>query len=122
MKLLSILAQAATTGAANTAATSQPSDVPWYIRNGQLIPLILLGVIFYVFIFRSKRGQDRKRDDMLAALKPGDRVQTIGGILGTVLKSSDSEVLLKVDETSNTKIRFSRSAIHRVITEEAETK
>ena len=71
-----------------------------------------------IFVFRSKRTQDKKRTDMLSALKRGDRVQTIGGILGTVVEARDADVLLKVDESSNTKIRFSRSAIHRVLEEE----
>jgi preprotein translocase subunit YajC len=85
----------------------------------------MVGVhILYIFVFRSKRTQDKKRTDMLGALKRGDRVQTIGGILGTVVEARDTDVLLKVDESSNTKIRFSRSAIHRVLEEEkaAETK
>jgi preprotein translocase subunit YajC len=85
----------------------------------------MVGVlILYIFVFRSKRTQDKKRTDMLSALKRGDRVQTIGGILGTVVEARDTDVLLKVDESSNTKIRFSRSAIHRVLEEEkaAETK
>jgi preprotein translocase subunit YajC len=112
--MISILAQTTQT------ATTKPVDVPWYANN--LIPLILIGIIFYFFIFRAKKTQDKKRTTMLSQLKAGDRVQTIGGILGTVIKASDSEVTLKVDETSNTKLRFSRSAIHRVLTEEPETK
>jgi preprotein translocase subunit YajC len=52
---------------------------------------------------------------MLGQLKKGDRIQTIGGVLGTVVEARDTEVLVKVDESSNTKIRFARSAIHRVL-------
>ena len=48
-------------------------------------------------------------------LKRGDRIQTIGGILGTVVESREDEVIVKVDESSNTKIHFTRSAIHRVL-------
>ena len=47
-----------------------------------------------------------------------DRVQTIGGILGKVVEAEETKVLLKVDESSNTKIWFSRSAIDRVLEEE----
>jgi preprotein translocase subunit YajC len=72
-------------------------------------------LIFYVFIIRSKKKQDTSRRDMLSQLKKGDRIQTIGGILGTVIEAREDEVLVKVDETSNTKIRFARSAIHRVM-------
>jgi preprotein translocase subunit YajC len=60
---------------------------------------------------------------MLEQMKRGDRVQTIGGILGKVVEAEPEKVLLKVDESSNTKIWFSRNAIHRVLTDEkVETK
>jgi preprotein translocase subunit YajC len=116
-----------------TETTQAPGDAapppggqkkePPGLFSGPWVPLLLGIVVLYFFVFRSKRNEDRKRQDMLSALKKNDRVQTIGGILGTVVEANDSNVLLKVDETSNTKIRFSRSAIHRVITEEkAESK
>jgi preprotein translocase subunit YajC len=92
-----------------------------------MFPLLLGIVVLYVFMFRSKKNQERQRQDMLGQMKRGDRVQTIGGILGKVVEVEDSKVLLKVDENSNTKIWFSRAAIQRVVTEEksaaaAETK
>ena len=68
---------------------------------------------------RNKKKQERKAQELRDSLKKGDRVQTIGGILGTVVESRDNEVLLKVDETNNTKLRFTRNAIHRVIVEDA---
>ena len=75
-------------------------------------------VVVWIMSLRGKRTTEKKRTDMLAQLKRGDRVQTIGGVLGTVVEARDHEVLLKVDESSNTKIRFARSAIHKVIEEE----
>ena len=113
MNLLHILAQ--TTAPATTPPTTAPAP-PWYINN--FIPIILIVVVFYIFLWRTKRKDSQKRTDMLGQLKRGDRVQTIGGILGTVVEAREADVLLKVDETSNTKIRFSRSAIHRVLEEE----
>ena len=97
-----------------TAPTTRPAP-GWYVFLTQMGPLILIVVLFYFLFIRSKRTQDRKRKDMLGQLKKGDRVQTIGGILGTVVEARENDVLLKVDESSNTKIRFSRSAIHRVL-------
>src|SRR5687768_127436 len=104
-----ILAQATQSVPQSTAAP------PGWV---QFVPLILIVAIFYFFVIRSKRTQDRKRNDMLGQLKKGDRIQTIGGILGTVIDARETEVLVKVDESSNTKIRFARSAIHRVLEDE----
>lgn len=124
MDLLLTLAQTtleSAPGAAPATApvTTQPPPPGWFqLLSGPLFPLMIGVLILYLFVFRSKRQQDRKRTDMLSSLKRGDRVQTIGGILGTVVEARDTDVLLKVDESSNTKIRFSRSAIHRVIDEE----
>ena len=103
------------------SATSQPANPPpqWYeALSGPFFPIIIGIIILYFFMFNSKKSQDKKRTNMLAQMKKGDRVQTIGGILGTVVDVKDSEVLLKVDETSNTKIKFARSAIHQVLEEE----
>jgi len=88
-----------------------------FFDNPILLMVVVL-VIFYFFVIRSKRTQDRQRREMLTQIKKGDRVQTIGGILGTVIEARETEVLVKVDESSNTKIRFIRGAIHRVVEED----
>jgi preprotein translocase subunit YajC len=105
---------------AQNAPTTAPANTPpsMFVLLGQWGPLILIVVVFYFFIFGSKRKTDKQRKEMLNQLKKGDRVQTIGGILGTVIEVRDSDVLVKVDESSNTKIRFSRSAVNQVVTDE----
>ena len=118
-----LLAQATqtTTTTGSAAASTQPAGkAPSFMDflATPMFPLLLGIVVLYVFMFRKKRTDDRQRTDMLGQMKRGDRVQTIGGILGKVVEVEDSKVLLKVDENSNTKIWFSRNAIHRVITEE----
>jgi preprotein translocase subunit YajC len=104
---------AQTTTPATTRAVPKPGWAEILSSPMTLIMACLL--IFYVFIIRSKKKQDTSRRDMLNQLKKGDRIQTIGGILGTVIEAREDEVLVKVDESSNTKIRFARSAIHRVM-------
>lgn len=120
MNVIEILAQTSTTSTTGGA----PPPPPLLQTIQSLLPFILIGVVFYFVVIGSKRKQEKQRKDMLDQLKKGDRVQTIGGILGTVVEVRDSDVVVKVDENSNTKIRFSRSAIHRVTSEEdkAETK
>ena len=112
-----------TDGTATTAApgsapptTTPKVDPPWWANP--MFGVFIALALFLLFSTRAKRNQDKKRTDMLSNLKRGDRVQTIGGILGTVVEAKEHDVLLKVDESSNTKIRFSRSAIHRVLEED----
>ncbi len=93
---------------------------PWYVQvfSGPTGLLIIFAVMMYVMLFRSKRRQDQERRSLLESIKRGDRVQTIGGILGKVVDVDEAKVLLKVDESSNTKIWFARRAIDRVFQEE----
>jgi preprotein translocase subunit YajC len=97
------------------AQTTTPSTAaPPSILQSPLIPLLLGVAVLYFFVFRAKRNQDKARTSQLEKLKPGQRVQTIGGILGVITNVQDKEITVKVDETNNVKIKFTRNAIHRV--------
>lgn len=79
---------------------------------------IIMMVVLMIMIFlpmRAQKKEQKKRMEMISALKKGDRVQTIGGIIGSVIEVRDSDVVLKVDENANTRIKFARSAIQSVI-------
>jgi preprotein translocase subunit YajC len=99
------------------AATTQAAEPPAIVKiiTNWAFPI---GIMLVAMMFLSKnkgKKSDQERQELLKALKKGDRVQTIGGLIATVVSADDNEVLLKVDETTNTKMRFSRTAIHRVI-------
>ena len=102
-------------GSPAAPAATQPVDPPFWVNA---MPFILLIILMYFFMFRTKKGQESKRQQMINALKKGDEVQTIGGEYGRVMETRDDRVLLKVDESSNTKIWYAKSAIHRVVGEE----
>ena len=104
--LLNLLAQ--------TATAPTTGGAPSSLLQSPLVPLLLGVAVLYFFVFRAKRNQDKKRTQQLEKLKPGQRVQTIGGILGVITQVSDKEITVKVDETNNVKIKFTRNAIHRV--------
>ena len=82
--------------------------------------LILALVVMMVMTTLGQRRERKKRQAMIEALKKGDRVQTVGGILGSVVEVRDSEVVVKVDENSNTRLRFARSAVQSVVEEKSE--
>jgi preprotein translocase subunit YajC len=109
LSTLEILAQ-------TTVPTTQQVDPPFYASPW--FPAVLGILVFYFILIRPQKNKDKTRNNMLANLKRGDRVQTIGGILGTVVEAREDEVVLKVDETNNTKLKFARSAIHKVVVEE----
>lgn len=84
----------------------------WILMLGMLLVIVLTSM--------SGRKQEKQRKAMLSALKRNDRVQTVGGIIGTIVDLTDNELVLRVDEVSNTRIRFSRSAVQQVLRESKE--
>ncbi|MEK6798474.1 MAG: preprotein translocase subunit YajC [Planctomycetota bacterium] len=82
------------------------------------IALMLAFVVFMLLTSRSQRRREqRDRDSMQGRLAKNHRVLTVGGIIGTVMSVKDDEVVLKVDETTNTKMTFLRSSIQRIFDE-----
>lgn len=86
-----------------------------------IAPIIIVVLVFWFLMSSANRKKEREAKALRDNLKKGDRIQTIGGMLGTVVNVEGDEVVVKVDETTNTKIKFTRNAIHRVITEDAKT-
>jgi len=78
-----------------------------------LVPMILIFVIFYFMLIRPQRKKEKKVQEMLKALKVGDRVSTIGGIYGTITNIKDDTLELSVGR-DNVKLIFARWAIRQV--------
>ena len=116
-----VLAQATAPVGSPTAASTRPTQDPPFWTS-PMMPIFLLIILLYVFMFRTKKSEQNKRKQMIDTMKKGDEVQTIGGEFGRVMETRDDRVLLKVDESSNTKIWYARSAIHRVVGEEKAAK
>ena len=85
-----------------------------------LIGMLLFVGVFFFMSTRSQRREKKKKAEMIAALKKNDRVMTIGGVIGTVVSLKDHEVVLKVDEATNTRMTFTRRSIQQVITGDEE--
>jgi preprotein translocase subunit YajC len=82
-----------------------------------LLPFLMIAVLFYFLMIRPERRKRAELTAMLQDLKKNDRVVTIGGIYGTVVNAQKDldEVVIKVDESTNTKLRMQRAAIARVL-------
>jgi preprotein translocase subunit YajC len=95
--------------------------------GGSLVQFLMpMAIIFFLFYFLILRPEKRKQADhkaLLEGVKKNDRVVTIGGIYGVVTNTQrDADrVTIKIDETNNTKIDVTFSAIAKVIVEEQKT-
>ena len=78
-------------------------------------PLLMVVMVaaFVFLIIMPQRRRDKKVKSMLAALKPGDRVRTIGGIYGRILSIKEDVATLEV-APDKVKLVFTRGAIATV--------
>lgn len=104
------------TGQAAPGGGAPAGQAPGGGGFGLMLPL-LFGLMIFMIVTSmfSGRKEKKRRAEMLASVKKRDRVQTVGGIIGTVVELKGDELVLKVDEGSNTRIRFARSAVQQVI-------
>ena len=65
-------------------------------------------------MFSSGKKQKKRQAELMASLEKGKQVVTIGGIRGVIHSVADDEVVIKVDESSNTKLRFDKTSIRTV--------
>lgn len=77
----------------------------------QMLPLLLIIPIFYLFLIRPQQKKQKEHQRMLSELKRGDRVVTTSGIIGNIwgIDEKENKIVLKVGE--ETKIEFLRSSI-----------
>ncbi len=109
LSLLSAMAAPEASGAAGSTGSMMTT----FVTFGLII------VIFYFLIIRPQKKRDRETKEMLAAIKKGDKVVSIGGIHGTVVAVKETTIVVKVDD--NTRIEFSRNAISSIVNRKAET-
>ena len=77
-------------------------------------PIIILVLFFYFLLYRPQKQAQKKRDAMLAALKVGDEIITLGGMHGRITAIDEKTVTLRAADNVN--IVFERSAISAVNT------
>ena len=75
----------------------------------QLVPFLLIFVVFYFIVFAPMRKKQKRHAAMLTELKNGDRVVTNGGICGTVVGLTDQKIQLRIAD--GVKIDVLRSAV-----------
>ena len=77
-----------------------------------MLPLLLLGVVFYVVLIRPEQKRRREHEQMVAALKRGDRVVMASGIHGRVTGVADKSVTVEI--ARNVQVEVDRTGIQVV--------
>lgn len=98
-----------TTGSTTGATDSKPAGQPYML-------ILMFGAIALLWFWssRGRKKEANRRKEMLSQLKKGDKITTIGGIVGTVVEVRDDEVMVKTDESANVRMKFARWAIRQV--------
>ncbi len=79
------------------------------------LPMILLFVVFYFILIRPQRKKDKENKAMLANLKVGDDIITIGGIVGTIIKIKDEKIVIETGtKTEKQPMTLERWAVRSV--------
>jgi len=79
----------------------------------QLVPILLMFVIFYLLLLRPQQQKVKQHREMVANLRRGDTVVTAGGIVGKVTKvREDNEI--EVEIADNTRVRVIKGTVAEV--------
>ena len=84
------------------------------IFNNPLLPLIVIGIMFYFLLILPERKKRKELENQLNSLKKNDRVVTTGGICGVIVNANPGAktVLMRIDD--NVKIEVLRSHIAHI--------
>jgi len=85
-------------------------------NNAQLISLLYVAGLFailYFLMIRPQQQRQKKHQEMIKKLKVDDRIVTVGGIFGTIVKVKEDSLILRVSD--NVRIEILKSAVSQVI-------
>ena len=105
--------EAATAVTADGTATAAAGSMGAGGMISTIVMMLAMVAVFYFLLIRPQRKKDKQVKDMLAALKVGDRICTIGGLYGTIAALKDDTVTLTMGSLQNT-IVIARWAIRSV--------
>lgn len=80
---------------------------------GTLLPILLIGVVFYLLIMRPARNRQRKQAEMMSALAPGTQVMTTAGVYGTLVSIDDEDAEIEI--APGVVVRVVKAAIGKVV-------
>jgi preprotein translocase subunit YajC len=115
--LLLVLQEAANQATPANQPANQPARSPGLFDGGggMLVPMIALIVIFYFLMWRPQAKERKKREEMIKAVKKGDRVLLTCGLVAQIAALTEHDVLVRFDDKDPKRLRFRRYAIQSVL-------
>lgn len=108
---------------ADNAATAAAPEAGALSMASPLLMLVLMFVVFYFILIRPQKKKEKELKNMLAALKVGDEVATIGGIHGKIVRIKDDLFVLESGIGNNKSfITVDRGAVSRFLKKGEDTK
>lgn len=95
-------------------AAEQAQAASGFGQYGMIIYIVVIIAVFYFLLIRPQKKQEKKNREMLASLKVGDDVISIGGIKGKIRKIKDDIVVIETG-SDKTPIEFEKTAIKGVV-------
>jgi len=80
-----------------------------------LLPLILIFAVFYVFLIRPQQKKLKEHESLLSTMKRGDEVVTGGGIIGKVNKIEEGSNIVHIEIAKDVVVRVNRATIIEII-------
>lgn len=108
------------TGLFSLSQQAQPGQPSGGSFITALIPFILVFVIFYVLIIMPSRRKQKKHQEMVEQLKPGDKIVTSGGIYGTVMGVQTDRIEVKI--SANVKVDITKNAVAAIVPKKKDEK
>ncbi len=78
-----------------------------------LLPVLLIGGVFYLLLFRPMQRRNKEYAATQAALAPGARVMMGGGLIGTVMSMTDEDVV--VEAAPGVQLTYTRQGVVKVL-------
>ena len=72
-------------------------------------PLILMAVVFYFILWRPQKKEQKKRSEFLSSLKKGDKIVTIGGLYGVIIRLNDKIATIQIAD--KIEVEIARTAV-----------
>jgi preprotein translocase subunit YajC len=118
MNFVNFLLEVSSSSGTSSGAADAASQ-PWYASILPFSWLIILGVVFYFFLYRPQKKQEKETKNMRNSIEIGDVITTAGGIVGIVVKIKEDMILIE-SGADRTKLQIQKWAVHSVLSKAGE--